>query len=344
MGHQLSPEACHYPRSLTLNQNRRLKFDPTHVEVWKADAKQTLTRLLGKMPERGDLNIRQEWQVEHDKFTEIRFFYSAEPNVDVPAHLLIPRSGKAPYPVIICLQGHTSGMHISLGRPKDDKDVESISGDRDYAIQAVDQGYAALVIEQRAFGERHDDRPEAYHHGVDRPCFHASLAALLVGRTLLGERVWDVSRGIDALSHFPMLDTSRVATLGDSTGGTIAYYSACYDERVTAAMPTAYICTFKHTLAIHDHCEDHYLPGLMEEFELSDLAGLIAPRPLIAVHGRFDISFPYEGTVESFGEIKDIYRAFGAEENCALVTGEGVHQFFADISWPVFNQITGWKK
>ncbi len=31
-------------------------------------------------------------------------------------------------------------------------------------------------------------------------------------------------------------------------------------------MPAAYICTFRDTLAIHDHCEDHYLPGLLNEF------------------------------------------------------------------------------
>lgn len=337
----LSPEACHYP--LSVNTPRRLRFDPSaDLRAWRQEAYATLTKLLGVMPARVPLDIRIEWEQDHVLFRETRFQFKSEANADVPAHLLIPNQANKLFPVIICLQGHTSGMHISLGRPKFPGDEESIASDRDYAIQAVKQGFAALVIEQRAFGERADSRPPEYHHGVDRPCFHATLAALLLGRTLLGERVWDVSRGIDALAHFPNLDLSKIATLGDSTGGAIAFYSACYDERITATMPAAYICTFRDTLAIHDHCEDHYLPGLLNEFELSDLAGLIAPRPLIAVHGRYDIAFPYSGTLEAFAEIEKIYAAFGAPEKCRLVTGEGVHRFFAELAWPVFRLVTKW--
>jgi dienelactone hydrolase len=320
-----------------------MRFRPqADLHAWRQEAGATLKRLLGNMPDPVPTNVRVEWEQDTDLFHETRFLYAAEANADVPAHLLVPKQGNALFPVIICLQGHTSGMHISLGRPKFPGDEESIAGDRDYAIQAVKQGFAALVIEQRAFGERADARPAEYHHGVDRPCWHATLAALLVGRTLLGERVWDVSRGIDALSHFSNLDLTRIATLGDSTGGTIAFYSAACDERIAATMPTAYICTFRATLAIHDHCEDHYLPGLLNEFELSDIAGLIAPRPLIAVHGRYDIAFPYSGTLEAFDEIQQIYAAFGAPDKCRLVTGEGIHRFFADLAWPVFREVTGW--
>lgn len=336
-----SPEACHYP--LSVAAPRRLKFDPqAGLRAWRQEAFATLKKLLGNMPETIPLDLRIEWEQDHALFRETRFQFKSEANADVPAHLLVPNQGSGPFPIIICLQGHTSGMHISLGRPKFPGDDESIAGDRDYAIQAVKQGFAALVIEQRAFGERADSRPAEYHHGVDRPCWHATLAALLLGRTLLGERVWDVSRSIDALEHFPNLDLTRIATLGDSTGGTIAFYSACYDERIAATMPAAYICTFRDTLAIHDHCEDHYLPGLLNEFELSDLAGLIAPRPLIAVHGRYDIAFPYSGTLAAYAEIEQIYAAFGAPDKCRLVTGEGVHRFFADLAWPVFREITGW--
>jgi len=244
--------------------------------------------------------------------------------------------------VMICLQGHTSGMHISLGRALHPGDAESIAEDRDYALQAVRQGYAALVIEQRAFGERRDARAAEYRHGVDRPCHHAVLTALLLGRTLLGERVWDVSRGIDALAIFPEVDSGRIGIVGDSTGGAIAWYSACLDQRIAAAMPAAYVCTFQESLAVHDHCEDHYLPGLLNDFELADLAGLIAPRPLVVVHGRHDPSFPYAGTQRAYAEIERIYAGCGGTGKCRLVTGEGGHRFFADLAWPVFHDLTGW--
>jgi dienelactone hydrolase len=336
-----SPNTCYLP--LARHAPRRLAFAPqADIHAWRQDADTTLRRLVGQTPDKIPLDLRVEWEQDTELFHEIRFVFRTEANADVPAHLLIPRAGSGPFPVMICLQGHTSGMHLSLGRVQYPGDEESLTGDRDYAIQAVRQGFAALAIEQRAFGERRDDRPEEYHHGVDRPCFHATLTALLLGRTLLGERVWDVSRAIDALVAFPQVDGTRIGIVGDSTGGTISYYAACLDQRITAVMPVAYVCTFRDTLAIHDHCEDHYLPGLMNEFELSDLAGLIAPRPMVVVHGRYDIAFPYSGTLEAYAEIEKIYTAFGAPQNCRLVTGEGVHRFFADLAWPVFRELTGW--
>lgn len=340
MTDDLSPEACHEP--LLAAAQRGLRFDFADRVGWRTRAEAALRRLIGAEPERVSADVTVVWERQGDGYREIRFTYRAEANATVPAHLLIPTQGTAPHPLIICLQGHTSGMHISLGRALHPGDAESIAEDRDYALQAVRQGYAALVIEQRAFGERRDARAEAYRHGVDRPCHHAVLTALLLGRTLLGERVWDVSRGIDALASFPEVDTRRIGIVGDSTGGAIAWYSACLDQRIAATMPAAYVCTFRDSIGVHDHCEDHYLPGLLNHFELADLAGLIAPRPLVVVHGRRDPSFPYAGTQRAYGEIERIYAAFGAPEQCRLVTGEGGHRFFANLAWPVYRELTGW--
>ena len=103
--------------------------------------------------------------------------------------MLLPDGVENP-PVIICLQGHSTGMHISLGRPKFEGDEELISGgDRDFCVRAVKEGYAAIALEQRSFGEC----------GDKNGCFTHSLTSVLIGRTTIGERVWDVSRLIDVL-------------------------------------------------------------------------------------------------------------------------------------------------
>lgn len=44
--------------------------------------------------------------------------------------------------------------HISLGRPKFEGDENSINGgDRDCCVRAVKEGFAAIALEQRNFGE-----------------------------------------------------------------------------------------------------------------------------------------------------------------------------------------------
>ena len=322
---------------------RSLAFDPTvDYEAWRQEVGGKLRHLLGVLPERVPPNIRIEFEQEHDLYREKRFVFTTEAFADVPCHLLIPKAGHAPFPVVICLQGHSTGMHISLGRAKYEGDEALVSeGDRDFALQAVRQGYAALVMEQRCFGEREDRRPTKVQT-LNNRCHHASMTALLLGRTMVGERVWDVSRAIDVLAEFPEVDTDRVACMGNSGGGTITYFATCLEPRIGIAMPSCYVCTFRDSIASVDHCADNYIPGILKYFEMGDLACLIAPRPLIVVAGREDHIFPIRGVEETFETIRQIYAAAGASDRCRLVIGEEGHRFYAAPAWPVFKELAAW--
>lgn len=304
---------------------------------WQKKARNTLAALLGYPLVRAEPNLRIVFEEETDKFVEKRFIFTSEENSDVPCHLLIPRSKQGPYPLVICLQGHSKGMHVSLARPKYPGDQLTIeSGDRDFAIQAVGEGYAALVIEQRCFGER-GGTPDGPN------CYQSTMSALLLGRTTIGERVWDVSKAIDAIeTYFPEIDPCRIGCMGNSGGGTITYYAACLDTRIGIAMPSCAVCTYIDSIGSLHHCSCNYIPGIYKYFEMGDLAGMIAPRPLVVVAGREDDIFPIHGVIKSFERIRELYQAFGAEENCRLVIGEGGHRFYARDAWPVFRELSGW--
>ena len=86
---------------------------------WQSAARARLTQLLGlplEMPADDCFNI--EWERDEADFHEIRFTYCSEPGVDVCCNMLCPHGASGKLPMIICLQGHSKGMHISLGRPK----------------------------------------------------------------------------------------------------------------------------------------------------------------------------------------------------------------------------------
>ena len=72
---------------------------------------------------------------------------------------------------------------------------------------------------------------------------------------------------------------------------------------------------------------------------MGDLTALIAPRKLVIVNGKEDVIFPDEGVKETFEITKKMYKLAGAEDNCALVTGDEGHRFYADASWPVFKKL-----
>jgi cephalosporin-C deacetylase-like acetyl esterase len=332
---QFKPEANHAYWMASMSQALALSPKNNFAE-WRESLRAKLVELVGLMPEPVPANVRIEFEQEHEHFRETRFVFSSEPEADVPCHLLIPKSGKAPFPLVICLQGHSTGMHISLGRARFESDEKSIEGGRDFGLQAVREGYAALVMEQRCFGER---KSSLTRYGN---CLHSTLAALLLGRTMIGERVWDVSRAIDVMSEFPDVDTSRIACMGNSGGGTITYYAACLEPRIGIAMPSCSVCTYQTSIAVIEHCSDNYLPGALRYFEMGDLAALIAPRPLIVVTGRHDEIFPIDGVEENFENIRNIYAAAGAPENCRLIVGEAGHQFYPEQSWPVLREMAGW--
>ena len=335
-----APESCH--ELLLKAVPPSLSFDPRRdYETWRREVQAKLKELVGVLPGNVPPNIRKEYEDETELFRETRFIFTSEALADVPCHLLVPQEGTGPFPVVICLQGHSTGMHISLGRPKYEGDEECIAGNRDFGLQAVRQGYAALVMEQRCFGERLNQRPPEIVH-VDRRCHHGTMVALLLGRTMIGERVWDVSRAIDVLEEFPDIDTSRIGCMGNSGGGTITFFAGCLDERISVAMPSCYVCTFRDSIGTIDHCEDNYIPGILRYFEMGDLACLIAPRPLVVVAGRHDKIFPIKGVEETFDTIQQIYAAAGAPDNCKLVVGQEGHRFYADLAWPVFRELSGW--
>ncbi len=339
----LAPEIGH--ALLLRDAPMHLSFDPSaDFDDWRKKLRSKLRELLGMGKfQKVDANLRILAESDGPGYRETRFAFTAEAGADVPCHLLVPSGATGPVPLVICLQGHSTGMHISLGRPKYPGDEESISGgDRDYALRIVREGFAALVMEQRCFGERNDCRPKDIHP-FHAGCTHASMVELLLGRTMIGARAWDVMRAIDAIDDFPGLDLERIACMGNSGGGTITWFAACLEPRIRVAMPSCYFCTWRQSIARIDHCADNYVPGALQHFDLGDLAGLIAPRPLVIVAGRHDPIFPLAGVEEEFLRVQAIYDQAGAAGNCQLIIGEGGHRFFADLAWPAFHRLAGWR-
>lgn len=269
-------------------------------------------------------------------YNEIRFKFESEPGFYVPAHMLLPKNISGKIPVIICLQGHSTGMHISLGRPKYPGDEATISGgDRDFAVQAVARGYAAVAMEQRGFGELKSTI------AANNGCFHVAMQSFMLGRTLIGERTHDISSLIDALenSDFDMLDLARIGLMGNSGGGTASYHASCIEKRVKATMPSCAFNTYYSSIMSMHHCSCNYIPDILKYMEMPDLALMIAPRPLVIVCGKDDAIFPLPAVLDGFEKVKAIYAAAGASDKCKLVIGNEGHRFYAADSWPIFDKL-----
>lgn len=306
-------------------------------ETWSTLAKAKLEELLGLPFEIcEDLFVINE-EKDMDLYHQISFEFQSEEGYFVPGEFLIPKEVSEKLPVSICLQGHSSGKNISMGEKKFAMDTDAMLQGRDFAIQAIKEGYCAVVIDQRYMGV-------AGHNANGQPgCCTANqaLPALLIGRSAIGERVWDVMRLIDILQkHFTAyIDEGRIICMGNSGGGTTTFYAACLDERISMAVPSCAVCTYEDSIVAIHHCCCNYVPGIRKYFNMGDLGCLIAPRKLIVTCGIHDDIFPLKGVEESFAIMQMAYRNIQKEENCHLIKGDGGHQFYPEDVWPVVHRL-----
>ena len=334
----LNPQESHLKRmAATQPSMRRGEGEP--LAQWQKKARAKLAALLGLPLEGAAAHYRLlETQEKENGVSAYRFVFSSEPDVEVNCQLLLPeRAKREKVPLVICLQGHSKGMHISLGEPKYPGDEATISGgDRDFARQIVARGQAALALDQRGFGER-GGTPQ----GPD--CHQIAMQALLLGRTLIGERCWEVSRAIDvALAQFPQIDADKIAVMGNSGGGTTTIYAAALDERIAAAMPSCAFSGFLPSIGAQRHCVCNYVPGILTQFDMGDIAGLIAPRPLVIVNGKDDGIFPLNSALEQAEIARNLYALAGAQSAFRHVIGQEGHRFYAREGWAAFDEATGW--
>lgn len=315
------------------------------IYQWKNELKKTFKEVLGlNSIEKNScpLNFCIENEEDKGSYRRIRFTFESEIGARVPCYLCVPNTGKEKYPVVITLQGHTSGFHNSVGIVKYYGD-EEYQKRGDFALQAVKNGFIGLAIEQRGFGER---RPTKRERQTDWTCRYNATIAASLGRTIIGERVWDVHKAIDALSNFSKCDMDKIIITGNSGGGTASFFATCFDERIKLGVPSCSFCPYVESIFEHTHCICNYIPNAYQYFDMPDLAGLIAPRNLIIIAGKEDKIFPIEGVRRGYEKVKRIFARFGKEGNCRLVETPKGHWWCQDLAWTAIKEECeklGWK-
>jgi len=271
--------------------------------------------------ENGGDHLRESWHLW------------VEPTVPLPFYLLRPKKSRARHlPLVLTPHGHNH-PHIYVGIAHNEEEAKSIrDGDRDIAVQAVREGYLAIAPTTRAFGETRTAKDQA--DNALSSCRTELLHGLLVGRTPIGERVWDISALIDWALAEQGADPRRIAITGNSGGGTTSLFAAACDRRITVAVPSCYFCTFRGSIGVIHHCDCNYVPGMLRLGEMSDVAGLIAPRPFLAIAGKDDPIFPLSHVRTAFARLRKIYAAADAAADCELYVGPGGHRYYREAAWP----------
>lgn len=329
-----------YYTALAMQHPPRLSFAAAKMDFnhWQPLARQKLLELLGPFPEKVPLAAEQEEPVQCEGYTRIRVVFDSEEHMSVPCILLVPEcaSKKAPVPAILCSHGHgnfgkepVAGIALTQRHLDDIRDMNY-----DYARQMAQAGFVTLVPDLRGFGERGQDIGMVPGHDA---CDMDYVKGTLLGISPLAGNIWDMMCCIDFLETLPYVDGTRIGMMGLSQGGTMTAFTTAVEPRIKAADIIGYVNPFLgFGFERGKFCGSQVVPGLYQWLDTHDIAGLIAPRPLLMEMGRNDKCFFFEDLYKGFERTREIYLEAGAQDRLYSDVHEGPHAFGGNKAFEFF--------
>ena len=290
--------------------------------AWRQELRGKLRDLLGPWPERSDLTaeiVRVDDAGDHWREDVV---LSSHSNLEIPCYLLIPKAETGyPRPAILALHGHGGGMKATVGRTRN-KDGQS------YGLQMVRAGYVVLAFDAFPFGTRKETDHNA-KSGYEYACNSTFIRSMLWGYNLLTLNTFDAFRTIDYLETRPEVDPERIGVMGCSYGGTRSMYAAILDRRIKAAVLSCSLGEYRgHGIELDELCGAQVVPGILQWAEMGDVAGLLAPMPLLTESARGDVAFPWSFTEPTLKRLREVYHVAGVQDHLVTNIYDGGHRYY----------------
>ena len=250
-----------------------------------------LGHLLAPPPEKTELraktlstNIRKKQRIE-----EIQF--ESEPGVRIVGWFVAPRNGAAVHPCV---------LYISDGY------ADEAVGEPSEFDQIIGQDHAVCAICLRGTGLSEPRPPRA------GPVFYQQMnlqeryawANLVLGTSVIGQRVWDILRSLDYLASRPDVDASQIRVIGQEEAGLAALMAAVLDDRARSLLLTRTLVSYMSIVQSTDYSLtlDWFVPGILRHFDVPDLCAAVYPRPVWIANA---VDAP--GATLTAPEVREIY-------------------------------------
>jgi arylsulfatase A-like enzyme/glycerophosphoryl diester phosphodiesterase len=238
--------------------------------------------LPGLVSEHATYN-QQEFDVTIEGERLFRYF-RLQPNATPPSNK---------YPTVICFMGHGKVKQVL---------EEQDSYQHACAAEFAKAGYLVFAMENIGMEPGSDTHLDLDR--IHRLEGYGWYSLLFAHQRLLLDRVYSD----------PEVDSQRVGVTGVSTGGLLALSAAAMEPRIAAASVQGIFGSMRVSF-IRDrnhHCSCGAIPGLLPEFDLPELALLVAPRPLHISNGVTDGFTPQEAE-RCLKLIEPIYQRSGGQ-------------------------------
>lgn len=270
----------------------------TNKSQWEArrtDLRQQYLEMLGlwPMPERTPLQAQVTGVIERDEgFRVEKVHFQSRPGLYVTGNLYLPKDAQtgAKLPAVLYVCGHS-------GRGRDGNKTAF----QHHGMWFATHGYAALLIDTLQLGEI-----AAIHHGTYRENRWWWQAR---GYTSAAIECWNGIRALDYLQSRPEVDGERLAVTGISGGGAATFWIAAADERVKVAVPVSGMSDLEDYVGekvVNGHCDCMFTINTFQ-WPWTQIAALVAPRPMLFENSGHDTIFPMNGNDRIRARLERLY-------------------------------------
>ena len=307
--------------------------------------RETFWKLAGGLPQRSPLNTRTVGGFARAGYRLEKLVYESVPNFPIAANLYIPTTGKPPFPGVLFQMGHT----------RNGKAGETYQR---CCQGLVKLGYLVLGFDPMGQGERvyYPDTGGVRSRLASPDSEHTTPGKqmLLNGDTATRMQVWDAVRSLDVLAGHPLVDAGRLASTGQSGGGTLTMLLAAVDDRLAAAAVASgntenVACANFNPPGATDDAEQNLIGSGPLGFDRWDLLYPLAPKPLLISVSDLDFFNTYSSEYirngwEEFKKLRAVYAVLGAADRLAWVDTPLPHGLAYDSRMQIYNWFGRWLK
>jgi hypothetical protein len=288
-------------------------------EAWASRARYLREHVLATagllpMPERAPLKPVIFDPVAHTDYTVSKVYFESLPGFFVTGNLYRP-AGDGPFPAILSPHGHWT-----YGRLEN----TVLNSGPGRAIGLARQGFVVFTHDMVGYG---DSRQLPHTFGGRREN--------LWGLSLGGLQLWNGIRALDFLETLPYVRRDRLGVTGESGGGTQTFLLASVDPRVAVAVPVNMI-----SLHMQGGCLCENMPGLRLDTNNVEIAGTIAPRPMLMVSATGD--WTKETLEVEYPAMRGLYELVGAGPKVQAVRFTADHNYNKDSREAMYAWMARW--
>ncbi len=287
--------------------------------------KETLLNIVGPFPEKTPLNAKITRIINNEGYKIEHIVFESQPGFFVTSSMFIPDGLKKNIkaPAVLYVSGHSANGYRSRGY-------------QHVIINLVKKGFIVFAIDPVGQGERLEyfdqQTGTSLVGGPTKEHSYAGTQAFITGSSEAKYMIWDGIRAVDYLLARKEVDPERIGVTGQSGGGTQSSYIFAFDERIKAGAPVNYITGFRRLLESigPQDAEQNFYQGILNGLTHADLLEVRAPTPALIGAGTRDY-FSIQGARETYTEVRNAYKAFGAEENIGIVEDDFGHGYTVKI-------------